>query len=66
MRTSIPGFDYRTQQSVALSARAWRDEMNALIQKGGFRYVINGETFVKMKVPGGFVLALEIHTNIAN
>lgn len=41
----IPGFDYRLQRPVAMTRRAWLDQLRAVLKAGGRRRVDAGETF---------------------
>lgn len=42
---SIEGFDYRRGRPRSLSAREWRQELDAVLGDGGWRRVEQGETF---------------------
>jgi hypothetical protein len=60
-RASIQGFDYRTQQVRSLPASEWRDELQAVIRKGGRRRVEAGETFATIP---GLGIQFEVYANI--
>lgn len=72
--SKIPGFDYRSQSKVSKTQQEWRKEAREIIQCGGRRCVVEGETFLKLPVeedlgaPFGRrtkqVLAVEIYANI--
>jgi hypothetical protein len=72
--SNISGFDYRSQSKVSKSKLEWRKEARGIVQLGGQRRMVEGETFLTVPVeedlgaPFGKrtkqVLAVEIYGNV--
>lgn len=61
----IPGFDYRIGKQVEHTRAGWREEMLAIVRAGGFRSIVDGETWVyQMNKHGPHTLAFEVYANI--